>query len=52
MPAGWMLVPIEPTIQMLESSSIASDHEVSQSRAKVVYAAMINAIAQPVESKK
>jgi hypothetical protein len=42
-PDGWLLVPTEPTIAMSENGSIASDYDLSQTRAGEVYRAMLAA---------
>jgi hypothetical protein len=41
-PQGWKLVPYDPSIDMQEHGSIASGYDLSQTRAKKVYQAMID----------
>ncbi len=49
--AGMVLVPYEPCFEMQEQGSMASDYDLSQSRAKRVYQAMID-MHQVLEEKE
>ena len=49
--AGMVLVPYEPCFAMQEQGSMASDYDLSQSRAKRVYQAMID-MHQVLEEKE
>ncbi len=42
-PDGHVVVPVEPTINMAEMGSIASDYDLSQDRCRKVWAAMVHA---------
>jgi hypothetical protein len=42
-PDGHVVVPVEPTINMAERGSIASDYDLSQDRCRKVWAAMVHA---------
>ena len=42
-PDGYVVVPAEPTINMAEMGSIASDYDLSQDRCRKVWAAMVHA---------
>lgn len=49
--AGMVLVPYEPCFEMQEQGSMASNYDLSQSRAKRVYQAMID-MHQVLEEKE
>ena len=49
--AGMVLVPYEPCFEMQEQGSMASDYDLSQSRVKRVYQAMID-MHQVLEEKE
>lgn len=50
--AEMVLIPYEPCIEMQEQGSVASNYDLSQTRAKRVYQSMINAYLVRSQTKE